>query len=598
MRKFTIFTMTMIAMIILLQNIPGFAQVPFTPGNVVTLRAGDGAASLSTVSTMLFLDEFTPTGTLVQTVTIPTSGPNQLTIVGNATTEGHMTLSPDGYSLILPGYDAGPGVASIGGTPASTYNRKLLRIDNQVNYYPILSATAFSGTNIRAGVCSGNNYWASGSSGGTTGSNGVQYFGNGFPAQVSSTITNIKDLNIFNNQLYFSSTIGTFGIYAVGSGLPTTGPQVATNVINTGSGLPCAFSFNAAGNICYIADERTTGLGGIQKWVYSGGFWMLSHTISVGTSTGVKGLTVDWSGPNPVIYATTNTLPTSTPNKLIRVEDIGASSVFTIVSAAMSNTQYRSVAFAPVAQPLAPPTIQAHDLSFTGISTSGMTAHWVNGNGAKRIVIVNTTNSFTDPLNGSNPTANAVYTGPGEQVVYNGNGDSVSVTGLAGNTIYWFRVYEFNGTISTSKFLLTTANLNPNSQATNAEIVVPVTQVVQNDTLGGGQSGCYHATQTIMVAGSGTSFLIQNGGSATMIAGQNILFYPGTTVQPGGYLLGYIAPGGPFCGGVIPSAPEVIAGEEEIAGSAVSPAFKIYPNPTTGIFTLEHRGTFPLAPQP
>ena len=588
MKKFAFLTMFMIEMISLVLNNPGYAQAPFTPGSVVVLRAGDGAASLSNLSTQLFLDEFTATGSFVQTIVIPTTGLNRLTIVGNATTEGHMTLSPNGSYLILPGYDAGPGVASIGTTPAADNNRKLLRVDYLVNYYPILSSTAFSGTNIRSGVCNGNDYWASGSSGGTAGSNGVQYFGNGTPGQVSSTITNIRDINICNNQLYFSSTIGTFGIYAVGTGLPVTGPQTATNVINTGAGLPNAFSFNSTNTICYIADDRTTGFGGIQKWEYSSGLWVLSYTIPLGTSTGSKGLTVDWSGANPVIYATTNGLPASTPNKLVRVVDVGATSAFTILSSASTNTQYRSVAFAPVVQPVSAPTIQAHDISFTDIGSTGMTANWLNGDGTNRIVVMNATNNFTDPVNGTDPIANATYTGPGEQVVFNGSGSSVSVTGLTDTTTYWFRVYEYNGTGATSKFLTATATLNPNSQSTLAA-PVPPTLVVQGDTLVGGQTVCYNATQTIYIAGSGTSFVVQDGGTANMIAGLDIFYYPGTAVDSGGYLHGSIAPGGPFCGGFIPSSPSVISGEEEIAGSPVSSSFKMYPNPTTGIFTLEHR---------
>ncbi|MCX6303525.1 MAG: T9SS type A sorting domain-containing protein [Bacteroidetes bacterium] len=586
MRKFTFLAIW--GMIALALNIPGYAQAPFTTGNVVVLRAGDGAASLSTLSTLLFLDEFTPAGSPVQTIAIPSTGPNRLTIVGNATTEGHITLSPDGSYLVLPGYDAGPGIASIGSSTAAENNRKLLRVDQQVNYYPILSSTAFSGTNIRSGVCSGNDYWASGSSGGAAGTNGVQYFGSGPPAQVSSTITNIRDINIFNNQLYISATIGTYGIYAVGTGLPVTGPQTATNVINTGIGFPNAFSFNSASDVCYIADDHTTGTGGIQKWAYSTGAWVLSYTISLGTSTGSKGLTVDWSGANPVIYATTIGSPTSAPNKLVKVVDVGIASTFTVLSTAGTNTQYRSVAFTPGVAVISAPTSQAHDISFTGVAETGMTAGWVNGNGTNRIVIMNTANSFTDPLNGTDPAASAAYKGQGEQVVYNGSGSSVSVTGLTGSTTCWFRVYEYNGTGATSKFLAATATLNPNSQTTLAAPVPPAL-VVQDVTLGSGQSNCYNATQTISIAGSGTSFIVQSGGTASMIAGQDIFFYPGTAVESGGYLHGSIAPGGPFCGGVIPSRPAVISGEEEIAGTSASTSFTIYPNPTTGIFTLEYR---------
>jgi len=122
---------------------------------------------------------------------------------------------------------------------------------------------------------------------------------------------------------------------------------------------------------------------------------------------------------------------------------------------------------------VAPPTIQASNISFSGISTSGMTANWTNGDGAKRIVILNTSNSFTSPVDGTDPVANAVYGGSGEQVIFNNSGNSVTVTGLTASTTYWFRAYEYNGAGAATKFLTTTATLNPNSQATSAAAVAP-----------------------------------------------------------------------------------------------------------------------------
>ena len=119
------------------------------------------------------------------------------------------------------------------------------------------------------------------------------------------------------------------------------------------------------------------------------------------------------------------------------------------------------------------PTTQAQNINFTGISSNGMTANWTNGNGAKRVVIMNTTNSFTNPVDGTDPSANTTYSGVGEQVVYNNSASSVSVTGLTGSTTYWFRIYEYNGTGSTTKYLTTTATGNPNSQVTAAAAVAP-----------------------------------------------------------------------------------------------------------------------------
>jgi len=56
-----------------------------------------------------------------------------------------------------------------------------------------------------------------------------------------------------------------------------------------------------------------------------------------------------------------------------------------------------------------------------------MNVSWTNGDGAKRVVIINTSNSFTNPTDGSDPSANTVY-GSGEQVVYNGSSNTVTVT--------------------------------------------------------------------------------------------------------------------------------------------------------------------------
>ncbi len=122
---------------------------------------------------------------------------------------------------------------------------------------------------------------------------------------------------------------------------------------------------------------------------------------------------------------------------------------------------------------------------------------------------------------------------------------------------------------------------------------LPSTQVLQNFSVPNGQSMCFNASDTISVAGSGTNFWVQPGGSATMIAGQNIRYLPGTTVYPGGHLWGYIAPGGPYC--QTPSMPAAIATAGELPRFACAQAsFDLYPNPTTGIITLERTGGNPV----
>ena len=75
-----------------------------------------------------------------------------------------------------------------------------------------------------------------------------------------------------------------------------------------------------------------------------------------------------------------------------------------------------------------------------------------------------------------------------------------------------------------------------------------------------------------------------------MIAGQSIRYLPGTTVQSGGYMWGYITPDGQYCAQKSPSIPTVIAGSGELSAPIQGASFRIYPNPTNGNFTLEQNG--------
>ncbi len=119
------------------------------------------------------------------------------------------------------------------------------------------------------------------------------------------------------------------------------------------------------------------------------------------------------------------------------------------------------------------PTIQASNITGYPGYTS-ITLDWTPGNGTYRLVKINTANSFANPADGTVYTTNTYYTGSGEQVVYNGSTEyiegtpynGVTVTNLTPNTIYWFRVYEYNGTGIDSKYLTTTATNNPKSVTT------------------------------------------------------------------------------------------------------------------------------------
>lgn len=120
--------------------------------------------------------------------------------------------------------------------------------------------------------------------------------------------------------------------------------------------------------------------------------------------------------------------------------------------------------------PCLAPTIQSSVVSFSSVTSSGMTVNLTAGDGIGRVVVVNTANSFTNPVSSNVlPTANNIYSG-GEQVIYAGVGNSVSVTGLASSTTYYFRVFEYNICSNNYIYNVAAATNNPRSQATVCDI--------------------------------------------------------------------------------------------------------------------------------
>ncbi len=330
----------------------------FTAGNLVVSTVGDGSAALSSAATAVSLNEFSPTGTFIRSLALPTaaSGLNhRFSNSGSATSECQLSRSTDGRYLVLGGYDAAIGTASVVSTTSAVSPRVVARIDMFDSIDTSTALTdAYSGNNVRS-VCStnGSDLWL----GGTASTGGIRYatLGATTSTALNTTTTNMRVVNIFNGQLYTSSATGAFqGISTVGSGTPTAGPAAITLLpgFPTASGPSSYDYFFADANTVYVADDRSAASGGgIQKWVQSAGTWGLSYTIPLGATTagGARGLTgvVDGLGVT-TLYATTTE---AAANRLVQVVDTGAASVFTTLATANANTAFRGVDFAPVPAP-------------------------------------------------------------------------------------------------------------------------------------------------------------------------------------------------------------------------------------------------------
>lgn len=107
--------------------------------------------------------------------------------------------------------------------------------------------------------------------------------------------------------------------------------------------------------------------------------------------------------------------------------------------------------FCTVCSPDAEPTTNSSSLSFPDTTCSSIDLSWTSGNGSNRIVVVSTSPIVGTPTDQTNYTANAIF-GSGstiavnEFVVYNGNGNTVTVSGLTASTTYYFAIFEYNGT--------------------------------------------------------------------------------------------------------------------------------------------------------
>ena len=152
---------------------------------------------------------------------------------------------------------------------------------------------------------------------------------------------------------------------------------------------------------------------------------------------------------------------------------------------------------------------------------------------------------------------------------------------------------------------------------------VPAIRNLTSNDLNQGEDQCFDATETIVLAGSGTAFIVEDGTGVDLVAGNNILMLPGTHVQQGAWMHARIAPGGPFCGGrkehfleaevlaaddtekpdaekgemcndgtdkdgAKAASEPITTGLPDITQKAfTSKLFSVYPNPTRDLFTIE-----------
>jgi hypothetical protein len=328
------------------------------PPTFRVVRVGDGTVQLTSASAPVFIEERRLDGSMAGfTLALPTSnagGQEPLTLAGNATSEGALSLSLDGRYLTLAGYATSPGRAAV--ATSSDVDRVAAAVDARgvIDTSTRLGNT-FLGTNVRsAASVDGTSFWIAGESG------GVWYFPRaGAGAQVVASPDNVRLVALFADRLYGSSGASPMNsVFTVGSGRPTSGTQSATALTGMArSGLsPYAFALFDRTNVdgldtLYFADDRspeTNGNGGgIQKWTFDGNAWAQVATFAmVGPGqASFRGLAGIVTANGATLVASTSD---ATANRLVVFVDDGSPVVTgTVIATAGSNTIFRGVALSP-----------------------------------------------------------------------------------------------------------------------------------------------------------------------------------------------------------------------------------------------------------
>ncbi|HTN19684.1 MAG TPA: T9SS type A sorting domain-containing protein [Pelobium sp.] len=376
-----------------------FAQTSFTENNLVVYRYGSDVA---TAGVAVFLDEYEATATTAggavvkQTINVPTTTVTEAGVTNyrlrgipkggtNYLTEGYSSLSPDGKYLTIMGYDTPNG-----GGEAHDMVIGLIDKDGNIN-----TSQTVSNANVarprNAITNDGTGFWIAPPTAGT----GVRYIANGGAPTGStvvgntSSLTSIRNLYIFDGQLYGSSGSNTF--YTIGSGLPTDG----TNTTVTAKALPGLGNnsqmvfFDVDGTITgpdlvYVADDvdgtnEGSKTARLRKYKYNGTDWLAKGSIEVPT---LKSITATLVGDDVRLYGVTWGLPDGTKKstllKFIDVDaassNIDALSSF-LLAEAPTGTQFRGVTFTPGTTPIT--TLPVKLTSFTPkVQATGVLLNW------------------------------------------------------------------------------------------------------------------------------------------------------------------------------------------------------------------------------
>jgi hypothetical protein len=359
----------------------------FTSNNLVIYRAGDGVAGLANSPTPVFLDEYSRSGALIQSIPVST---NNYSCSGVATAEGQMTRSTDKQYVVFVGYGTSKSTysGSVVTSLASSVSRVIGRVDGNGNVDVTTRLTDYcSGSNPRAAVSTnGVDMWVAGAT------NGIRHTSLGSTSSsdvCTNPVQNFRAMNIYSNQLYASMSAGTLTVRVttIGTGLPTsdvtavTLPGYSTTEVSPYNFV--LFKLNPANpgpfDTLYVADDNGVNggtAGGIYKWSLVTGNWTSNGFGNVAGARGLAGdVTIVGTTTNVNLFivssgnlsAGSGTLTAYTDTNGWNVAPVGnGGNIGSIIASASANERWDSVILAPEIPATAALSLTPGDFIVTG----------------------------------------------------------------------------------------------------------------------------------------------------------------------------------------------------------------------------------------
>uniref|UniRef100_UPI0037BFC022 fibronectin type III domain-containing protein n=1 Tax=Flavobacterium sp. TaxID=239 RepID=UPI0037BFC022 len=281
------------------------------------------------------------------------------------------------------------------------------------------------------------------------------YRDNGYPTDAdkieiytntSANLTGATLLGTINRSRSLAPTVGSDGWYEYFYDVTTT--SATTYVIFKAIG--------AYGNNMYVDDIKveapptpcsgtpTAGtISTANQYLCSGA--TVPNLVNTGFSSGVTGITFQWEQSTDNATWANVTTGTGATTATYTPPAFAGTTIYYRCNVTCANGGGAAATPSVSINPPANPVTQVTNAVASSISYTGFTTTWVNGNGNRRVVYLSDT-AIVDPSNATGAavhTANTVYTGSGQQIVYDGTGTSVSVTGLTLGTTYYVKVFEY-----------------------------------------------------------------------------------------------------------------------------------------------------------